>query len=286
MNAVISRTLSWMERLSPLTVNIFGVASILALGYLDHVTGPEIDFSILYILPIIFVLFLTRTATSAITLSFISAAVWLAADISSGHLYPNALLPAWNMIMRLGYFIIISLLLNRLKISLKNEKKVSRTDALTGINNSRSFYELSKMETERSYRYKRPLTLAYIDLDNFKNVNDSYGHLAGDQLLCVIADSMRDNLRSSDILARLGGDEFAVLLPETETGQALNVLTKLQILLTEKLRVMNIPVTFSMGVGTFIVPPDSVDKMIEKADYLMYSVKRNGKNSLKHEVFN
>jgi diguanylate cyclase (GGDEF)-like protein len=127
--------------------------------------------------------------------------------------------------------------------------------------------------------------LAYIDLDNFKTVNDTYGHLIGDSLLRLVADTIRNNIRTTDVLARLGGDEFVVLLPETDFEQSEIVINKVQTQLLDEMKKNNWPVTFSIGAVTFLTPPESVDEMIKKADNLMYSAKKNGKNTKKREVW-
>ena len=92
----------------------------------------------------------------------------------------------------------------------------SRSDPLTGVANSRVFLELLKREIARARRYKRPLTLAYLDLDNFKSVNDILGHAMGDKVLQTVVSTVNANIRVTDVVGRLGGDEFVLLLPETD----------------------------------------------------------------------
>ena len=111
---------------------------------------------------------------------------------------------------------------------------MARIDFLTGVLNSRAFYQIATAEIQRSGRYGHPLTLAYIDLDNFKTVNDEFGHSTGDELLKTVARTFSDNLRSSDYVARLGGDEFAILMTETSAQAALNVVARIQVLLEEQ----------------------------------------------------
>lgn len=147
------------------------------------------------------------------------------------------------------------------------------------------FLELLSWEVERFRRHQRPLTLAYLDVDNFKTVNDSYGHSVGDQLLRSLSHTLKTNIRSVDIVARLGGDEFALLLPETDYRSAQVVVTRLQDKLLAAMAVKSFPVGFSIGVVTFLSLPESIDEMIELVDHLMYDVKNSGKNRLKHEVF-
>ena len=111
---------------------------------------------------------------------------------------------------------IFTLLLSSLKRALDRERELSGTDVLTGIRNARSFREVLGAEIERSKRFQRPFTVAYLDLDNFKTVNDCHGHEHGDELLRLVGNTILTGIRKTDTVARLGGDEFALLLPETE----------------------------------------------------------------------
>lgn len=165
---------------------------------------------------------------------------------------------------------------------LEAEKKLARCDALTGLANRRAFYERAEQERKRSARYQRPLSLAYVDLDNFKHVNDTHGHETGDQVLTTVAAVLGKNLRSEDLAARLGGDEFAVLLPESGDAAAAFVIHKLHRLLTAAMQEKQFPVTFSVGLVTYDPVPQSTEHMVQKADELMYEVKRQGKNAIRH----
>jgi diguanylate cyclase (GGDEF)-like protein len=168
----------------------------------------------------------------------------------------------------------------RLKTLLANEQELSRVDPLTMVFNRRGFYESLEKERVRTVRYHRPVTLGYIDVDNFKKMNDTYGHTMGDELLIAVAAAVRTNLRTSDVVARLGGDEFAVLLPETDAIGSEQVLKKLRLKLLAATRERGWDVTFSIGAVTFLDPPDSVDVLVRLADETMYSVKARGKDNV------
>jgi len=168
----------------------------------------------------------------------------------------------------------------KLKEALTRERSAARVDFLTGILNRRGFYEIAGSESQRSRRYKRPLSLVYVDLDNFKGVNDSMGHDAGDELLTEVAAVIHSEVRGTDTVGRLGGDEFAVLLPETDQEQGRIVVDKVQKQLLEAMQQKNWPVTFSIGLISFQTPPESIDEMVRGADKVMYSVKLKGKNSV------
>jgi diguanylate cyclase (GGDEF)-like protein len=262
-----------------------GLALVLLLGGVDYFTGYEISLSIFYSLPISLVAWFVGKRWG-IVLSVIGAATWLWADVAVGHQYSYSLIAFWNAAVRLGYFAIITYTLAALKEALDREKELARTDSLTGIANAKYFYELANSEIYRSYRYDRPVTLAYLDLDDFKKVNDSFGHSEGDKLLSLVAMTIRKNLRLSDIVARVGGDEFAVLLPETGFEQGKSVMEGLRKILLEALRSHNhgSPVTLSIGAITCEGCQFTVDELIKRADALMYSAKSQGKNAVEYEV--
>jgi diguanylate cyclase (GGDEF)-like protein len=160
---------------------------------------------------------------------------------------------------------------------------MARTDYLTRVANSRYFAEIASHEIKRAGRYLHPFTVAYLDIDDFKSVNDRWGHSTGDQLLALVADTIRGNIRATDSIARLGGDEFVFLLPETGYDAASVVIQKVHQSLQAVMGGKGWPVTFSIGVVTFRTPPDSVDGMIRAADAFMYSVKHSGKNRIQHQ---
>jgi diguanylate cyclase (GGDEF)-like protein len=168
----------------------------------------------------------------------------------------------------------------QLNLVMQREKELARTDMLTGLANRRAFYEALQAERARTARYGRPMTLVYLDLDNFKRVNDTLGHAVGDDLLACVADLLRRTLRASDTVGRLGGDEFALLLPETTAQAAEALLQKLGSVLMDTMQAKQWPVTFSMGAAAFLDNPASVEEMIRTADELMYSVKKSGKNRI------
>jgi diguanylate cyclase (GGDEF)-like protein len=169
---------------------------------------------------------------------------------------------------------------SRLRSLLAKEHELARIDVLTTVPNRRAFYEALEKERVRALRYHRPMTIAYIDLDNFKKVNDSLGHAVGDELLVEVAAGLISNLRASDYVGRLGGDEFALLLPETDATAAKAVLRKLRLRLLDEMQAHRWPVTFSIGAATFLDPPGSLDVMIRLADETMYAIKAQGKDNV------
>jgi len=269
-----------MKRLDNLPtgfVILAGAILLILVGILDHATRYELSFSVFYLIPIALVSRRGRTQ-AAVVISVMAAITWLIADFASGHPYSHPLLPPWNTLVRLVFFLIVSISLVRMRFMIESLKALTQTDLLTGIGNSTGFRERAQVEMERSARYRRPFTMAYLDLDNFKEINDTFGHSAGDDLLVNVAKILKDNFRNTDIIARLGGDEFCVLLPETRPKLAQRIISRFQIALSKELNHTERTVTASIGIVTFLSPPKSVDEMIQKADRLMYQAKNSGKN--------
>lgn len=261
-----------------------GSVMVLFVGILSHFAGSQLSLTIFYMMPIALVTWFSERWIGFI-FSILSALTWLIADLASGATYSSSDIPYWNGVSRLGSLLILTFILSTLKTTLTQEKESSRIDFLTGARSRRYFIELVDMEINRARRYEHPFTLVCIDLDNFKTVNDYFGHSTGDILLCLVVRTMRQNIRITDTVARLGGDEFAILLPETEHNVAEVILEKIRKINSDIMRSHGWPVTLSIGVVTFTSPPSTVDETLRISDQLMYSVKNNGKNSIQYEVF-
>jgi diguanylate cyclase (GGDEF)-like protein len=261
-------------------------AMVLIIGLIDYQTSLDISLSLIYLLPIILLAWDTRKKAT-VFLSFFSVLVSLVSDVMAGRSYSdyNLAVELWNSISKLFFYFIVSYAFIALKEAFNKEKNLARTDSLTGIANQRYFFEIARIEVYQARRYKRHISIAYIDVDNFKHVNDTYGHAEGNNLVILIASTMKKNIRTSDRVARLGGDEFAVLLPETDEKQARAVIEKLQKALMEVMRQEKWPITFSIGVVTYFSPKVTIVDMIKKADKLMYTVKNSGKNKVKFKNY-
>ena len=269
----------------PKSLLIFvGFVMVPLVGILHHIAGPQLSLTIFYMIPIALVAWFTERWFGFI-FSILSALVWLVVDLTSGAAYSSSDIPYWNGLARLGSLFIFTFILSTLKKSLKQEKEYSRTDFLTGIRNRRYFIELVDMEINRARRYGHPFTIASIDLDHFKIVNDCFGHSTGDILLRLVALTIQGNIRITDMVARLGGDEFAILLPETGRNAAEVILQKVQKTTLDILQTHAWPVTLSIGVVTFTSPPSTVDETLRISDRLMYSAKNDGKNRIQYDVF-
>lgn len=272
-----------LNRMSAPAVVTFAVLVAVLVGSLDYATGSEMAFSAFYLIPIGVVAW-SAGRSPGLAFAAMSAVVWLTADLSTGHTYGRAWLPYWNAVVLFAVFAVVAVSVSGLRRLWLSEHNLARTDHLTGAQNGRAFYDLVDLEMSRALRYERPFTLAYLDVDNFKAVNDAGGHNEGDRLLRRIAHTIRTNIRSMDAIARLGGDEFAILLPETGPDAAGVALRKIQHRLLEMTRSEAQPVGFSIGAIVCVGPPESADRIIGFADQLMYDVKRGGKNGLRIEV--
>lgn len=255
---------------------------VAGLGVLDYLTGVEINLSILYLVPVIFVTWFISTNAGAF-ISILSVALWAALDAIGGVPYGPAII-TWNALVRLGLFIIVLQLVHIMKESRVREAALARTDSLTGVANGRSFSDRAKFELASLRRNKTPLTMAYIDLDRFKHVNDMFGHTEGDRLLRAVATAIQSRLRATDLVARLGGDEFGVLFPETDRDAAPAVLAALQEAVAESVD-GTWDVGCTIGAMTFEMAPESVDFMVRATDELMYRGKRAGRGCVEHAVW-
>ena len=265
-------------------VLLIGFVGIIVTGLTDYLTGYELGFSIFYVLPLAFIVWF-GSRNLGLVAAVISAVLWLTVDIASGHVYSHPLIPIWNAFIRGGFFVLIVVLLSEIKIAHEKERKLARFDNLTGAVNARYFYELLTIEIERSERYRHPFSIAYIDLDNFKQVNDQNGHLVGDRVLQTVVQTAQSHLRKTDIVGRLGGDEFVLLLPETDQPQAQAVMSKLREQLLLAMQSADWPVTFSIGVITCQKPPTHPQLLLKAADALMYQVKHHAKNDIRYDYF-
>jgi diguanylate cyclase (GGDEF)-like protein len=259
-----------------------GFILLCIVAILDYLTGYELSFSLFYLIPIaLFSWFISSWL--GVLVSFISAGLWLIVDIFAGVEYSHPAIYFWNTLIRLAFFNLTVLLISLGK-ALERERTFARTDYTTGIVNTRFFHILAQTEIDRALRYKTPLTIAFMDVDNFKTINDSFGHTTGDKVLGIIANAMQRHLRKTDVVARVGGDEFAILLPEVGADAAQIVISKMQRRLLDEIWLNNWPVSFSIGVLTFITPPNSVDEILNMVDRLMYTVKNNGKNDIHYAI--
>jgi diguanylate cyclase (GGDEF)-like protein/PAS domain S-box-containing protein len=162
--------------------------------------------------------------------------------------------------------------------------KLATTDPLTGLYNRRHFFDLAEMEIARSKRYGHPLACIMFDIDFFKRINDSYGHLFGDRVLQAMVWRCRENIRRVDVFARYGGDEFVILLPETGSRRSKQLTVRLcDDFRIRPLKVDNreIPITLSVGLASMAGDNDlALDTLLNRADQALYTSKEQGRNQV------
>jgi len=258
-----------------------GIAILL--GALDYWTGFEISFSFFYLLPISLAAWVGGRKSGYIA-SIFSALVWLYANMQAGEVYSSPLVLYWNALTRLGFFMVVTILLAEMRKLLDHERWLARTDLLTGAFNRRVFFDVLSTELGRSQRYMRPFTVLYLDLDDFKTVNDKLGHQEGDILLKTLTETVLKTTRSTDVFCRIGGDEFAMLLPETDQEAAQSFIPRLQDALVHAMQAHNWSVTCSIGALTCHSAACTADQLVAEADQLMYQVKQTSKNGVRFAV--
>jgi len=256
-----------------------GLICSVFLGIFDMWMPPEYTLSFLYLLPISFTTWFAGK-WAGFVISVLCTGFW---SLSRFHEASGA--AAWNIVSTLGIFCVVSLMLFRIRQLLEAESTLSRTDPLTGVMNLRAFTELVEYEIMRLMREGSPFSVAYIDLDNFKLVNDSFGHRQGDELLKAIVGCLNSHLRKTDAVARIGGDEFTIFMPATDQYAVRVVTQKIREELNELSIGNNWVTTISMGVVTCTDGACMLDEIISIADNLMYEVKRAGKNDVQYAEY-
>ena len=241
----------------------------------DH-TPPEIRLGILYIVPVLLV---TWTEGLGWGLGFAAATIGLR-EIVAWEQLPTETPVVWRLVNTASYIAVLTVGMAGLQGLRSIQEQLSRLathDSLTGLVNARSFAARLTQELERNRRYPRPLALLYLDLDDFKVINDSHGHQTGDAVLRLVAEAMRSSVRQADVVGRLGGDEFAVLMPETDAALADQAAQRLAASLRNRFK--GTPtVTASIGVVSCSVADANTDELLRRADQAMYEAKRAGKD--------
>jgi diguanylate cyclase (GGDEF)-like protein len=281
--SLLPRLVAWLDAQS--RTQLFASAGIMVamLAGLSSAIGSDLVLVVFYLAPISIASYFVgrREGRSVALLSALSWTVMAEALTPTDTPLPIIFAAGVN---RAVLFLVVAELLGSLRTAFEHERELARTDPLTGIANARAFNEVANQELLRARRYGRPLTVVYLDLDGFKEVNDTLGHSAGDVVLKRVATACRDTLRRTDLVARLGGDEFVALLPETGPDPAKLVIAKLQRVLETAFASEGWSVTASFGAVTCAVAPDAVDSVLDRADRLTYRSKQGGRNQVTHET--
>lgn len=274
----VMAVLEALRRQSPRRVLLLGLLLLAVVAVVDRAAGQYFSFSMFYLLVVVLVSASSGSAYG-VPLALLAAGVWSGLESASMDLEEPVLPLLWNTATRLAVLLVtVSLVATVVELA-HVERARSRGDALTGLLNRRGFCDLADRELVRAGRSGSALTVLYLDVDGFKRVNDTDGHLAGDALLSDVARTLEARVRRTDTAARIGGDEFVVLLPETPGAAAEVAAERVSHGLDEMCREGSWPVRFSIGLVTFVEPPESVDELLSQADRLMYSAKRSGQQT-------
>ena len=271
-------TLLAAKRAHPLVL-LLVVLLVPAIAFFDYLTGPQLGSSLLYVIPIVLVARIGSKASAWTTL-ILAAIGWMVVDVLTTPTYTGVFVPLWNTLTRVAFFIFALVAVRNTQQQLHSARIMALSDPLTGLPNRQLLLILLGAARARLERYGTPLTLAYMDIDDFKLVNDRHGHVTGDRLLQAVADVLAEAVRDTDTVARIGGDEFLILLPDADRETAGSILARVRNSLREIPLPTGVAVSYSIGACTFYVPDESLEAMVRKADEQMYRVKRSGKDAL------
>jgi len=252
---------------------------LLALGVaaVDYSTGSEVRVHPFYFLPIALAASVIGRRGAYLT-TLLCTILWFVSNALGGMHYSSQWIWLWNSMVEGSAYMVVATLVSQLQETLQRERDSARTDALTGVLNIRAFHERAPALIGLCHRESSPVVMAYIDLDNFKKVNDVQGHQRGDEVLRIAAQIIKSSLRATDLLARFGGDEFVVLLPNASTEAAAETLERLRESIESSMRAERCDVTASIGAVAYQHAPISLEDVIRAADSAMYAVKHSGKN--------
>lgn len=265
--------------LSRVGLSLLGIALV---GLLDWVSGVELRVYPLYFLPLSLGAW-HAGRFGAIGLAAVSASVWGLSNSAAGLQFSHPAIWVSNVGMQMLAFATVGVLIAELRKRLDIEASLSRVDPLTGLANPRAFRERLELVLALARRQPRPIGVVYIDLDNFKQVNDSKGHAEGDALLRAVADCMRGSIRATDFAARLGGDELALVLPDSDRESVERILQRFRELLAEAMLAHAWPVTASIG-ALVLRKPATLEQALARVDEVMYAAKRGGKDRVVLEI--
>ncbi|PYO42523.1 MAG: hypothetical protein DMD33_10065 [Gemmatimonadetes bacterium] len=258
-------------------LRLFGVAALVAGIYaLNARTPGELRLGILYLIPVLLATWLDGTGWG---IAFAAATSLLRLRTGFDQM-PETTPLQLRILNEVAYFAVVGVAiagLSQLRRTQDQLAQLATHDPLTSVLNARAFSQELTQELGRNRRYGRPLALIYLDLDDFKKVNDAHGHATGDAVLRLVADAMRGAVRQADVVGRLGGDEFGVLMPETDGDVAHAAASRLVAGIRTVFR--GTPsVTASIGVVAVSGTEAGSDELLRKADQAMYAAKQAGKD--------
>jgi diguanylate cyclase (GGDEF)-like protein len=272
----------------PYKRRLYGTAAaalaVAAIGWIDYVTGPDVGLSLLYLIPVAIAGWYGGR-TVAIFIGAAAGTAGLLANIAWNGSEAAMAISMWNAFTRYVIYLSEGVLLamlhrdrEKLRRLVAHQSTLARTDSGTSLPNARAFLEVVAEELETARDTGDPVCVAYLDLDNFKCVNDTFGHAAGDEVLQRVAVALKRSIRGHDVAARLGGDEFAVLLRSIEPDAARKVGERIAACVREiAVHYAGVALGATLGVVHFRAVPDDADALLRAADGAMYAGKMSGK---------
>lgn len=246
---------------------IFLMVSIFALDLAD---GSKVWLHVLYVFPIAATAYYCERALVLGIVVAISLALQLMTLIAYGI---PALAMLLNIVIALASAAMIIAFARSARMNIARIEALAVTDELTQLHNRRGFESILTAEIARQRRHGGALSLAVLDLDRFKELNDRRGHDAGDQALRLLGDVLRKGTRASDSPARIGGDEFVIVMPKTPAADCALLCCNLSTAIVEGMALAGFSVTASIGFASFEQAPDSISAALRRADHAMYGVK-------------
>ncbi|MFW6089682.1 MAG: diguanylate cyclase [Gemmatimonadota bacterium] len=278
--------LSFVSSAFDVTLVSGGLAALLAGGFTDHALGGSVLFVCYFYALAATTLKLDHRACLLAGLLATAQYLALVSFVGFGTGWSTPILQPEAQSVRLALLVGMAALGVVASRRMQAPHILSASDSLTGVLNRRAFEERWESELARARRYGRPISVAVLDIDYFKQFNDRYGHAAGDSALASVARALRGRVRTTDFVGRLGGEEFAVALPETNSVAALEVAESLRKAVAEK--TLTIPgsrvpasVTISLGVASWPDHGEEISRLLDRADDRMYEAKRHGRNGVK-----
>jgi diguanylate cyclase (GGDEF)-like protein len=275
---------AWLQDKGPITLGGLCLSLVGLIGLFDLLTGHELSSFVFYFIPVSVAAWYAGRRIGLIV-STTSALTWFTADLLTGETFSHPAVHIWNAGVSFVAFVIVTQLIAQLALALKLAR-MATLDPLTNLLNRRSFHEEGERLLALAVRHGHCATVAYVDVDDFKRVNDHLGHHVGDRLLRLVGARLMRAVRSSDLVGRQGGDEFVLFLPQTDYAGAQAVAGNIHDALSSVHLSGQSQITFSIGVATFTRAPTSLDAAVKAADDLMYRAKVGGKNATIHESVN
>lgn len=280
---MISRIFTLIDTTNSRVVIAISATVLIVVAALDYLSGDGLASSVFYLIPVAVAGWRFEFRISgafALSATMLSILVLMLLNVE----YSNTFFAIWDGVSRFIVYFSFAVLLAHVRTSLEQARELALTDHLTGVANSRYFHEEAERELEHCRRHERPFTLAYIDIDDFKDVNDAIGHSGGDRVIKAVAGSLAGSVRRVDQVARQGGDEFMLFLHEVDPRQAERVLQQIHERVMLSLQQDGHDVSLSVGGVTWRFPPPTLDAAIHAADRVMYEVKRTEKGSVLHRT--